>query len=441
MIALLALAAFALVLYYIFLLSRHVELGLMSLLAAELFDFAFGASRNLLGGIHLDPTDAVSICLLAAGLIRTGQTLKTVNLTRLLGIGYLVLFAFSLGRGFFFNGILTAANESRSFVGPLAAILYFLTAPVDDKSLRRYMSLYLLFGAALCLVAILAAAGLPVGMTAWASTDAGVDGRYLPATGAEAVAVCSFISLALLRYWKGGIVNRLVPMMFFAIAIYLRHRTIWMMILAGTIALIPLDFKLFRRLLPAALIAVAAVAALAVYGGAVQGLVDADQFSRSATSSQTWEWRLNGWKELLFDEEQNILTVSIGKSMGSGYSRIDPDSYQMVDVGPHSEYVQEFLRVGIVGTLFIVLFVLRPLPKLWKLTKLDPNAVYPSASAWAIIVFLTLVYGIAYSIDPHAYALLGIANAISLNLNKPNEDFRRDIEGEWELSALPTLAE
>jgi hypothetical protein len=438
---LLAASAFALALYYIYLLSTRVDLGLISLLCAELFHFALGPNSHLLGGIHIDPLDAVSICLLAAGILRTVRTLNTVNMTRLLAIGYVLLVAVSLARGFYANGLLATANEARSFVGPLVAALYFLTAPSDQMSIRRYTLVYLYFGAALIAVTALAALGLPFGMNAWTNSDvATVDGRYLPATGAAALAVCGFTSLAWVTYYKRGIVNKLIPAVYLSAAVYLRHRTVWVMILAGTIFLLPLDPKLFRRLLPAALIATAAVAIVAFYGSAVQGLAGASQFSQSATSSQTWQWRLNGWMVLLFDD-QNPLTVSIGKSMGSGFWRIDPVSYQIVGVAPHSEYVQEFLRVGIVGTIFVVSLALRPLRHLWRLAKVDPAALFPSSSAWVIVVLITLVYGITYGIEPHAYALLGIANAIILGLQVPQKLFSPEADSEWQEPAIPDLAQ
>jgi len=436
-----AVAALALAMCYIYLLSRRVDLGLISLLGAELIRLAIGPSGRAFGGIHLDPLDAVAICLLAAGVIRTFRTLRTVNMTRLLAIGYVMLFAVSLARGLSANGLLAAANESRTFVGPLVAALYFLTAPSDLASIRKYTLLYLYFGAGLIAIAVLATLGLPVGISAWANADAtAIDGRYLPASGACALAICGFLSLAWVAYYKRGFVNRLIPVVFLSVAVYLRHRTVWVMILAGTIFLLPLDGRLFRRLMPAALVAAAAVALLAFYGSAVHGLANASDFSRSATSGQTWQWRLNGWMELLFDE-QTPLTVAIGKSMGSGYWRIDPVSYQLVGASPHSEYVTGFLRVGILGFFFAISLILMPLRRLWRVAKIDPAAVYPSSSAWVVVVLITLVYGITYGIEPHAYALLGIANAINLGLRAPQEEYSPEAVGEWEMPAIPSPAQ
>lgn len=405
---------------YVHLLSRRVDAGLISLLLVELVYSAVGPNAALFGPIHLSPLDAVSLSLVVAGVIRTFRVVRSIHITRLLALAYAALLAFSLVRGFSANGLLIAGNEARGFIGPLVATLYFLTAPVDAQSVRKYTLCYLYFGGALCAIATLAAVGVPVGISAWDRGDAAaLEGRYLPADGAAAIAVCGFLSLALMRYRKSGFVSQLLPVMFMAVAIYLRHRTVWVMILAGVAALLPLDARLFRRILPGALLSVAAVALLAVYGGNVEGLASESQFSQSVTNGQTFEWRLNGWKQLLFDEEENALTVTVGKSMGSGYVRIDPVSYQVIAVAPHSEYIQEYLRVGVVGAFVIVLFALRPLVRLWRLTKIDPAAVYPSTSAWAIVVLVTLVFGISYNIQPHMYALIGLASAIAM---APTED-------------------
>ena len=185
MITLLELIACALALCYIYLLSLRVDLGLISLLVADLITTAVGDKSQIFGGMHLGPFDVVSICLLCAGIIRTGKAMKRINATRTIAVGYLALFAISLGRGLYENGLLVAANESRGFIGPLVAMLYFLTSPADEKSIRRYTLTYLYFGAALCVVAVLAAAGLPLGINALSSSEiTGLDGRYLPASAA-----------------------------------------------------------------------------------------------------------------------------------------------------------------------------------------------------------------------------------------------------------------
>lgn len=408
-------AALVLVAIYIHVLVRRVDVGLISLLAAELVYIAMGPNSALFGPIHLSPLDGVSFCLLLAGVIRTLAFRRGFSSTRIFAFAYLALFAISLMRGISANGLFAAGNEAREFIGALTATLYFLTVPADEKSIRRLTAIYLCFGACLCGIVVLAALGAPIGISAWNGADLrAIDGRYLPSDGAAALAVCGFFSLAMSRYQRTGIFLKLVPIIFIAFAVYLRHRTVWVMLLASIAALPLLDRRLLRSILPAALAAGFLVTALAIYGGTVQGLAGENKFEQAASNGQTFTWRLNGWKELVLDEEQTPLTMAIGKSIGSGYWRVDPVSYQVVVVVPHSEYIQEYLRVGVIGLLCIVLFAVRPIFALWRLNRIDPAAVFPSASGWALVVFAILVYGITYGIEPHSYALIGIANAIVL---------------------------
>lgn len=429
---LLALSALTLVLAYVYVLFRNPFAGFTSLLAAEFIDMAFGVNNRLVGGIHLDPLDAVSICLLIAGCLRSVQRVRTITVVSMLSFGYLVLFAMSLGRGLYANGFLTVANESRGFTGPLTAMLYFVTVPTDAKALRKYTLAYLWLGAALCVAAALAAAGLPIGINALSQAETlGTDGRYLPAGAAAVIAICGFLSLALYRNRTSGLVRSMIPMVYLCIAVYLRHRTVWIMLVAGALAFLPLDKKLFLRLLPAAALSLVLVIGLAVYGNSVSGLASEQQFSTSATDFGTLSWRLNGWKDLLFDNEQTPLTVAFGKSMGGGYWRIDPVTYQSISVAPHSEYVQEYLRVGVVGSLLVLCFGLRPLLRLWRLGRYAPYAAYPTTSAWAVVTLITLIYGLTYGIQPHCYALIAIANAFLSNYGSQQSAAYQFVRGEW----------
>ncbi len=228
-ILVISIAVLGLVAAYVYLLVHRVDVGLLSLLVAEVVYIAVGPNGSLLGAVHLSPLDAVSLCLFVAGVIRTCTTMKkSIRTARVLAFGYAAIFAISVARGLSENGVFVAGNESRGFVGSLVAVLYFLTAPVDPKSVRRYTLSYLGFGAALCLITMLAAAGLQVGVGAREQTDiAAGDGRYLPSDGAAAIAVCGFLSLAILCYRRGGIQSHVLPVVFMTFAVYLRHRTVW----------------------------------------------------------------------------------------------------------------------------------------------------------------------------------------------------------------------
>jgi hypothetical protein len=368
--------------------------------------------------VHISALDGVFLALLLAGLIRFVRGLHLLRLPHLLASVYFLVFAASFALGCKANGLFAAANESRGFIGPLAAMLYFADAAVDPASIRRIVRLYLLFGAALCVIAVLAAAGLSVGVAAQ-THSAAADHRYLPSNAAAILAICGFLALARAAYTANRLLDHLWPGVFFLIAIGLRHRTVWAMLLVGGVGLLFVDGRLFRRMLPAALIASTGIAGLVLYDANEPGLTRSDEFADSLTSANTWQWRVSGWQDFLFDADQTPLSLAIGKPLGSGWWRIDPSSHLLQTAPPHSEYVTEYLRVGIAGLIPLLLFALGPLVVLSRLPRKIVTAVYPSTSVWVVLILITLVYGVTYSIEAESYALIGIASAIVSRASVP----------------------
>lgn len=417
MSVLLALLAIPVAVCLLYTCYRRPDIALALMLAAETFLVAFGPNAAVVGGLHLTPSDAVAFLLMSAGAMRSIRDFRTINLNRAAILCFLLLLAFSVLRGVMSFGIATAGNEARTYVGSLAGMLYFATVPTDEGAIRRYMWIYFGFGLALCGVAAASAAGLPVGLVYWNAENAQfINGRYLPSTGGAALAVCGYLSLAAFQYHKRTWWMSLLVVVFLGSAIYLRHRTVWIMLLAGAVALVPLDLKLLRRLLPFAGLAVVAVSVVAVYNIGSQGQSGKAQFEDAATNDQTFLWRLNGWLDLL-DDEQTPLTVVAGKSMGTGFWRIDPTTYETLTVAPHSEYLSIYLRFGVIGLLMLLLFAIRPVIRMWRYKEYR-TALYPSTTAWAVVILISLVYGVTYGIDPHLYALIGIGNAMTMHTNQ-----------------------
>jgi hypothetical protein len=193
MILILGLALLGCFACYVWLLSRSVHLGWISILLVQLYEFSFGIKQVLAGGIHLDVVDVASMALLFAGIIRTLPRLGERNTARIIGLGFLLVFAVSVIRGAAVNGFITAANEARGFVPMIASVLYFLTAPADPRSIRKFIRLYFYYSLAFVVVAILAYGGLHVGGTAWLHAAAGdtdtIEDRLLPATAALGIAL------------------------------------------------------------------------------------------------------------------------------------------------------------------------------------------------------------------------------------------------------------
>jgi O-antigen ligase len=329
-------------------------------------------------------------------------------------------------RGILAHGIAHAGNDSRPFAAFLIACLYFLTAPVDPQSVRKYVVVLLYFGLGLALVMLLASVGLPVGGVAMANHDpdqlAMLDGRLLPADSALALAFCFFFSIASFDRKRMSLLSKSLPMLFLGAVVLLRHRTVWVVLIAVLIYFLLKDRATFRRLVP---LGVLACLVMAVYAGFLAGSSAHSlgaTFSDSATNDITWQWRLAGWLQLLGNERATAINIMFGNSLGGGYERFDPISLVYIDTIPHSEYVTQYFNLGVAGLAMVLCLMIRPFQRFWKLSSTNMQAVAPSASAWAVVILGIMVYGISYDPPVEAYALLGIANAMVIRLDKSTQN-------------------
>jgi O-antigen ligase len=423
-ILLLVAAGACLVAIYIYYLCQNVQLGWFSLLLVSLVNFTFGTNQSAIGGLHLSPPDLVAMCLLVAGAVRTIPRLRERNTPRLIAFGYLAVFAFSYIRGVMEFGFPAASNEARGYVSTLAAMLYFLTAPADESSVAKYLKTYILYGSALVVVAILAYAGLNVGALAWThgqGADA-VNGRLLPSAAAAAVCICFLLTLGRLAQRGSGIFQQLPPIIFLGLAIFLRHRTIWLMLVVVFGCMFLLDKVALRRLIPTLLILGVLAAGASLLLAPDVSNEQTDQLSDAATNDGTFLWRLHSWTEVLEDEDQTPFTVLFGSNMGNGFWRFLPESGVYANLPPHSEYVAEYARVGLLGMPFLLAFLLRPVRFFWR--EAQSNNVYRGtpASIWCLVLVAALVYGFTYSIETDLYALVAFASAISVREKRILED-------------------
>jgi hypothetical protein len=405
-LGLIGLAGFCTFVYYV---SRNVLLGLYCLLSVSFINVALGLSQTTIGGLHLDAVDLVSISLLAAGIIRFCYRIMLPGTSRLIILGYLMIFGASLFRGIPLFGLQPASNDARGFVGGILAMLYFFTVPTDTETIKKILTAYLYFGVGLVAIAILHWAGLNVGTAVVDEKD-----RALPSASGEIIALCFFIGLGWINHRKSPQILRWLLPVFAGMAIMLQHRTVWTVIAVCCVAVLFIDIKLVRRLIPLAVLsAIVAVSfAIVIY----RTRTDASaQFEDSATNSGTWNWRVEAWQHYIQDDPQTVPSVMFGHPLGSGYVRFDSAVGGFEEAPPHSEYVTEYLRVGIVGLLFLLAFLLRPLLSSCALQRTNPLALFPSASVWCLIIIGILVYGVTYSYDSSAIALAGIANAVLLS--------------------------
>jgi O-antigen ligase len=289
---------------------------------------------------------------------------------------------------------------------------------------------YLRFGVGLVLVAVLHYAGLNVGTVSFDEKD-----RALPSASGEAIALCFFIGLGWITHRKSPQILRWLLPVFAGMAVVLQHRTVWAVMAACGTAIFFIDFKLVRRLIPmAVLTSVMAVGlAIFIYG---TGREASTQFEDSATNSGTWNWRVEAWQNSISDDSQTIPSMIFGLPFGSGYVRFDSTTGEFENLPPHSEYVGQYLRVGVVGLFLLLAFLLWPLLRLYELQRKDLLALFPSASVWCLTVIGVAVYGITYSYDAPTIALVGVVNAVLLSLRSDQLEqhiYALSIEGDARL--------
>ena len=400
--------------FFIRKLVNDVAWGWGSLLLVQLYSAALGISQASIGPLHLDVNDVVVISLLIAGAIRTFRRLRDGSTSQTFLVIYLGFFAFSLLRGIVTDGVFAAGNEARGLVAPVVGMLYFFTIPTDSDTVSKLLRLYLYYAAALITVTLLGYAGAPLGSNGVVDHDyqSASNGRIIGAIYAVAIALAFIITVGWNTYRERSRFTRWLTPLSLAMVMILRHRTLWVMLGIVIIILPSVDLKILRRLLPMAILGgiVAVGLGIAVYGSGTGGA--SDTFEDSATESGTWEWRVESWRQLVYDEDQTVITALWGRSFGSGFYRFETITGQYKNLPPHSEYVTQYLRVGVLGAIALFSFLLRPFFVFISLQRGDPEQIFPSASTWAMLICAIVVFGVTYSVPVDLWGLVGIANIL-----------------------------
>lgn len=320
------------------------------------------------------------------------------------------LAGFSLLRGLMSFGVETAVNESRNWIFLLLAALYFTTV-VSGEVLDRVFKVIVWGAAALAAIAVMRWTVLALGgPTAFLGVRAGSGVRVLHAE-MTLIILQGFLILAV-AWRRLSPRMRWLPAVLLAAVILMQHRTVWVSLLVGLAVLVYRDRELARRavvLLPA-ILAAAAIVVISVFGRPV------DEVATSATSTDTFEWRLLGWQELVLEEGPDGPTeVLFGKGFGSGWEREVANLVR--EESPHSIYVESALRLGVFGTLALLAVILGPMIVLWRQPWVRPRQDRygaPLLSNATLIVLLAsnAAFGVTYFPSPTAGVILGVAASL-----------------------------
>lgn len=368
-----------------------------------------------LGPLTVFLTDVAAGLLIVATVARF---LRAPRLTRpqvlLLAVAAVALL--SLARGVLAFGLEPAVNEFRRWLALLAGTLYFSTVEPVRTWYDRIALVWLAGVAALVALALLRWAGLAVGVSG-GILGAGGTVRVLDAPQALVIAQAFFVVLPWWRRHESPYLRHAAPALL-AVVVLLQHRTVWVVLVAGVGLL-----ALRRGALDRQVVAMVGVSLLL---GALLGLLLLDgsdvtlseQLSGSATNTDTFLWRYQGWGELLQRAGQDGGWVGrvIGLPIGSGWRRFVEGGY--VEVSPHNFYLETYLRLGAVGlaalAALLVLIVgarLRvPRPAAGAAAAGDPPGVGGLLGNDVLLVLAAslLVFWITYAPDLTQALLLGL---------------------------------
>jgi hypothetical protein len=386
-----------------------LTLLLMLVLELDLWDLSIDLS-----GVRIGPSDLLVVVLLTAAVARLLRIDRLTLAQRLLLL-FGVLVAWAIVRGAAAFGIPPTVNEARKFLVFLASALYFSTAELRPGLLDRVARLWLGASVALCLLTLLRWT-LDVAALTAGSYEGGGSLRVIPAAGALFIAQGALIAFPMVADRSRPVLRWLAPA-FLVFVVLLQHRTVWIIAVAGVIYLLYRERALAGRILAVLAVATTLLAGLVFTVFAEQDDEIGGQLSQSAQSTGTFEWRLDGWTALITQGGPDGVTeVATGQPFGSGWERTMQNG-RVVDLSPHSFYVEPYLRVGALGlTVLLLLYAIslrRTASQTWPgeagatagPTLLRPNVLHT-------VIAVQLLFAITYTPNAAQAMLLGLGLAV-----------------------------
>ncbi|SEF53046.1 hypothetical protein SAMN05421819_0323 [Bryocella elongata] len=384
--------------------------GWYALLFVSAAAYTFGEDSARFAGIHFFPIDLLNICLLAAGAIRSRVWELRFNALSLTVLSYIGIFLFSVARGFAHFGVTTTGTEARGFISEIVAVIYFITVPHDRNVIRKIVRADILFAAFLVGVVALHYAGLPIGVDMASLDPTNYIDRAIEAPAAASI----MLSVIFAAFWwvyerRGSRWMFVAASIFTAVTILLQHRTVWAMLVVGVLTAFVLDRSVFRVLVKT--LCLSALGGVLVLGlsSSLRARLVAD-LQDSATNSGTFTWRLESWQRSI-EQEGGIFDTLLGQPMGTGYTRLDIDTGTYTNLPPHNELVNQYLRLGVLGTLLLLAIMLRPLWSIWRND--DDALLFPDPAAWVIVTAALFTFGIPYCYTGELVALTAMANGLT----------------------------
>src|SRR6266545_3835250 len=347
---------------------------------------------------RIELSDLLFVLVVAAGLARLLRVRRYTPLLRwllLLGIVLLV----SLLRGMLTISPQGSINDFRQYLQFAGPALYFATFPpsawLSDRIGRIWLAAAGVMVALVTLRWLDVFAGVHLGVPAEEfGNDTAIrviDGPYTFFLATAAVLTLP----AWVQHGRRARRLRWLSMLLLLFVMLLDRRTVWLAMLVGVVVLLLRNRRFGRRAL--AMLAGAAIVTSLVFVAFPGSGSDQEPLARSATSTGTLTWRVDGWSELLSSWSENPANWLVGRPFGSGFERRVEGS--QVDSHPHNFYIETMLRSGVAGLLALIALTAGLLRALWRLGRgsgargLFGPDVLPALVAMQLVWFITWVPG------------------------------------------------
>jgi hypothetical protein len=391
-------------------------LGLVLLLETGVWNLDVAA-----GSMRIGPNDVLFALLLTAAIARLLRAERLSTPQRLLVVlGILVVASIIQGAGEF--GLPATVNEARKFLVFTGSALYFSTMDARPELMHKIGRLWLIVAVGLCLLTLVRWT-LDVPALTDGAYESGASLRVIPAAGALFIAQGAIIAFPMIADRSRPLFLRFLAPGLLAFVILLQHRTVWILTAASVLYLLFRERAMASRILLALVLALAVFATLVFTVFADRDDAVTDQLERSAQSTGTFEWRVDGWQALITDSgPEGLFEVLTGQPFGGGWART-MENGAIVDVSPHSFYVEPYLRVGLVGLAAMLLAYADALRRTAAAGRRSTTTGQPGGSPTLLgpnplhtVIAVQLLFFVTYTPDASQALLLGLGLAFAAPL-------------------------
>lgn len=369
-------------------------------------------------GLNIYPQDLIFISLSGVGIIRVVLG-KNINGGIISWLVFGVIMAISLCLGIFKYG--TAAGVDLRPVFYFWSVAIFIASfRIDLQEADKLIKLCLISGGLVLLIVLYRwiSDALHLGVP-YNHIGAGKFLRVLTAGQTYMLAALAIILAWVVGAGKASVRIACLFVPFIMAVLLLQHRSVWVATLAALVFLYIAVPQLRSRFLQYSFLGIMlitiALVPLYIFGG-LDSIIDAlgDSVEEALQSKgSTFTWRLQSTHELFMQWiNGGPLVYLIGKPFGSGYERYLVDLGHTTNYSPHNFYIQLLLRVGLLGTIAVVVAYLIAIYRLWTCRKIDSTVTFIGFIPFAAILISSLVFFYPYGAHFIQGVFLGIAFAI-----------------------------